>query len=671
MATYAYSPSHAIPGPIGGPFVSEEELKLKEFNIYGSSRIGLTRRDEVLTSNSFSFETFDGNSSGWTGDLQGAVALITDNKLEVTTTAANQYVKDSFGATLHDAYTVSLDLDLITATTLKIIATDISGVEYPNSVIVNSSGNYSLEFTPTISAVSTIKVINLTAGTSRFKMDNVVIDKVTQNSINKYSYTKGERNFELTNHLGNVMSVVTDKKISVKGALIQENDFISSLEDWGPVSIVSFNTPGKIDISTSLQWDGPIKTINSGITAGESYTITVDVEVGVGFEGACFEMWDETFTNKLQGSWVGASGTYSMSYVPTSGTFHIKMCNGKQSGSEAKWSITNARVGETPFYEPNILSYSDYYPFGSLLPGRSANSSEYKYGFGGQEKDDEVNGVTGSSYTAEFWQYDSRLGRRWNVDPVDKPWESSYATFSNNPMIFVDPTGANPDFVESAEGDVYWDDNANSQETTKAGEKYLGKTLEFNFVSFIDAKSWDGPLGKITAGDKLSSTIKISAQENSKGELTGVSATKLVEIGTTPVGTGRDYYPGAGGSNNYANFSQSNKPDGTLDKYTLNFEQHSSVSMIEEAGLQFMGYKVVDVAQKLTLSISKGKLSVTSYTDVFPSAALFMNRTKSLMNYDQPSFKETHKAGTKLAPGLLPGYKEGDFSYYPAKLYKR
>src|SRR5690606_18721571 len=41
----------------------------------------------------------------------------------------------------------------------------------------------------------------------------------------------------------------------------------------------------------------------------------------------------------------------------------------------------------------------------------------YKYGFNGQEKDNEVYG-DGNSYTAEFWQYDPRLGRRWNVDPL-------------------------------------------------------------------------------------------------------------------------------------------------------------------------------------------------------------------------------------------------------------
>jgi|GEM_PF-2593381 len=65
---------------------------------------------------------------------------------------------------------------------------------------------------------------------------------------------------------------------------------------------------------------------------------------------------------------------------------------------------------------------------------------EYRFGFNGQEKDNEVSGV-GNSMTAEFWQYDSRLGRRWNTDPVVKEWESSYTSFNNNPVTLMDPNG--------------------------------------------------------------------------------------------------------------------------------------------------------------------------------------------------------------------------------------
>ena len=82
-----------------------------------------------------------------------------------------------------------------------------------------------------------------------------------------------------------------------------------------------------------------------------------------------------------------------------------------------------------------------FYPFGMPLIGRSSNAGDYRFGFGGQEKETEITN-TDSHYSAEYWMYDSRLGRRWNIDPVKKQHESSYATFANNPMWFVDPLGA-------------------------------------------------------------------------------------------------------------------------------------------------------------------------------------------------------------------------------------
>jgi len=88
-----------------------------------------------------------------------------------------------------------------------------------------------------------------------------------------------------------------------------------------------------------------------------------------------------------------------------------------------------------------VTSQTDYSPGGMLLPNRHESSSEYRYGFNGQEKDDEISGE-GNSYTAEHWQYDSRLIRRWNRDPVVKVHESPYAAFANNPIWFGDVDGA-------------------------------------------------------------------------------------------------------------------------------------------------------------------------------------------------------------------------------------
>ena len=83
------------------------------------------------------------------------------------------------------------------------------------------------------------------------------------------------------------------------------------------------------------------------------------------------------------------------------------------------------------------LSRTDYYPFGYPIASRSFSLEQYRYGFNGQEGDDEVYG-NGKSYTAEYWQYDSRLGRRWNVDPIIKPSLSAFSTFANNPIIYKD-----------------------------------------------------------------------------------------------------------------------------------------------------------------------------------------------------------------------------------------
>jgi RHS repeat-associated protein len=74
--------------------------------------------------------------------------------------------------------------------------------------------------------------------------------------------------------------------------------------------------------------------------------------------------------------------------------------------------------------------------------------SAYRFHFNGQEADNEVAG-NGNSYTAEFWQYDSRLGRRWNVDPKPIVSFSPYMCLSNNPILFIDKQGDTSKYYNS------------------------------------------------------------------------------------------------------------------------------------------------------------------------------------------------------------------------------
>ncbi|MEW6774450.1 MAG: peptidoglycan DD-metalloendopeptidase family protein [Bacteroidota bacterium] len=94
-------------------------------------------------------------------------------------------------------------------------------------------------------------------------------------------------------------------------------------------------------------------------------------------------------------------------------------------------------------YFSDITSVSDYYPFGSKMYGRRWEPVKplYRFGFNTQEK---VNEISPDHYTAKYWEYDARLGRRWNVDPKPQAGVSNYAVNEDNPIRWNDPLGDIP-----------------------------------------------------------------------------------------------------------------------------------------------------------------------------------------------------------------------------------
>ena len=94
--------------------------------------------------------------------------------------------------------------------------------------------------------------------------------------------------------------------------------------------------------------------------------------------------------------------------------------------------------GVADYYEPLVISESDYYPFGMAMKERSFSNEEYRFGFNTQEKSTEIGEDT---YTAEFWQYDSKIARRWNNDPKPNISISVYAAFAGNPLMYNDVKG--------------------------------------------------------------------------------------------------------------------------------------------------------------------------------------------------------------------------------------
>ncbi|MFT5667479.1 MAG: RHS repeat-associated protein [Vicingaceae bacterium] len=141
------------------------------------------------------------------------------------------------------------------------------------------------------------------------------------------------------------------------------------------------------------------------------------------------------------------------------------------------------------------------------MPGRSFTSGNgYRYGFQGQERDDEVKG-SGNSYDFGARIYDSRIGKFLSTDPREKyfPFWSPYLFAGNSPISFIDVYGEGP-------GKPIWSSRGvlklvNSSEIATKMFKQLGGDWEILRVSGINGV---GAKGHVAATDHDNKKIIIN-----------------------------------------------------------------------------------------------------------------------------------------------------------------
>ncbi|MGB0525061.1 MAG: LamG-like jellyroll fold domain-containing protein [Flammeovirgaceae bacterium] len=91
-------------------------------------------------------------------------------------------------------------------------------------------------------------------------------------------------------------------------------------------------------------------------------------------------------------------------------------------------------------YAARIASATDYYPFGLAMDGRTFEDERYRYGFNGQEVDnDAFEGATVFKYRI----HNPAIGRFLSVDPLadEYPWNSTYAFAENRVIDGIDLEG--------------------------------------------------------------------------------------------------------------------------------------------------------------------------------------------------------------------------------------
>ena len=146
-------------------------------------------------------------------------------------------------------------------------------------------------------------------------------------------------------------------------------------------------------------------------------------------------------------------------------------------------------------------AHSDYYPFGSVMEERTGSAEGYRFGFQGQETDDEVYGGE-NAVSFKYRVHDARIGKFLSIDPLEAkyPFYSPY-TFSGNRVIdAVELEGLEPTrVVEDENGNMTLgvaetpSDNTGPTTSEAIAEYYLNEVV-------IEARREQLRVGSISQG---------------------------------------------------------------------------------------------------------------------------------------------------------------------------
>jgi RHS repeat-associated protein len=161
--------------------------------------------------------------------------------------------------------------------------------------------------------------------------------------------------------------------------------------------------------------------------------------------------------------------------------------------------IATVDNGVNIYYHAEIISYSDYYPFGAPMSqsntDRTWSVEEYRYGFNGKEDYKELFNSNDSFQDYGLRCYDTRIAKFISVDPLTSefPWYSTFQFAGNNPIKFIDLDGAEPKDPGKDNGEI---------RTAKiSGQEDLG---DKNWL-------WTGNTWEITA---FSKAVEITAEKS-------------------------------------------------------------------------------------------------------------------------------------------------------------
>jgi photosystem II stability/assembly factor-like uncharacterized protein len=326
-------------------------------------------------------------------------------------------------------------------------------------------------------------------GSNRLGNNNKPVEMIAAPPVDtsKYQHFVGYRQYELSNHLGNVMSVISDRKIardtsandtvdyyepdvlltfdySPFGAPLHARSFSKEVCHDTTFTMTQEDLNTNFDDGTTQGWQAlsttPILSVdNNGRLrvqkqGGGSNTVGVQQSF-MGTSGVVYDFSitiDNAFTSNStivlelidpnntiiytqslpKGNPPPNTATYNYQFTAgTTGSYVIKVY---RTGPNSSGSFYMDDVLVTHEEEVTDLICDDY---------GTSGTGKYRYGFMNYEKDDEVSGA-GNHLGFDDFGYDPRRVGRWNIDPAAVPQRSPYTFAQNSPIFFEDVEGETP-----------------------------------------------------------------------------------------------------------------------------------------------------------------------------------------------------------------------------------
>ena len=226
---------------------------------------------------------------------------------------------------------------------------------------------------------------------------------------------------------------ICSTQTTVVTAVLRDDPFNSGTASYtGTNGATLSNSSGTLLVtklsSATDSWGArtPAHTLTAGVEYRLSYLLTLG-GCSAGRETRGWRVVDAA-GNDIAGNIVLGTGPFNVNgtfTVPVTGTYYIEFYRNTSSTGTCSFTIDSVLLISNTYLTVKVCG---------------TPAEQYAWGHNGQYKDDEIYGA-GNTYTAEYWEYDARLMRRWNTDPLAYEWQSPYAAFNNNPIFFADPAG--------------------------------------------------------------------------------------------------------------------------------------------------------------------------------------------------------------------------------------